>query len=40
MTKTLTVLIGRDATHLAQDALGALSLCITFVAVLYLPGLF
>lgn len=40
MRKELNALLGCDAVHFAQDALGAVSLCVTFLAVLHLPGLF
>lgn len=33
-------LIPRETAEFALDALGAVSLCVTFVAVLLLPGLF
>lgn len=35
-----TPLFARETAELAQDMIGALSLCVTFLAVLYLPGLF
>jgi len=35
-----TPFFARETTEFAQDMIGALSLCATFVAVLYLPGLF
>ena len=35
-----TPLFPRETAEFAQDMLGALSLCATFLAVLYLPGLF
>ncbi|PZX27322.1 hypothetical protein LY44_00695 [Rhodobacter capsulatus] len=35
-----TPFFARETAELAQDMLGALSLCATFLAVLYLPGLF
>ena len=40
MRHELYAFIDRTAPHLAQDALGVLSLCVTFLGVLYLPGLF
>lgn len=40
MRQETTSLTRRDAAELAQDAIGALSLCVTFLAVLFLPGLF
>ncbi|WP_281272457.1 hypothetical protein [Paenirhodobacter hankyongi] len=40
MRKDLNATLGRLPNTLLHDALGALSLCVTFVAVLYLPGLF
>lgn len=40
MRHAMTKLANRDTTEFAQDALGALSLLVTFVGVLYLPGLF
>jgi len=40
MRQDLIALFDRNAGLLVQDALGVLSLCVTFVGVLYLPGLF
>ncbi|ADE85411.1 hypothetical protein [Rhodobacter capsulatus] len=35
-----TPFVARETAEMAQDMIGALSLCATFLAVLYLPGLF
>lgn len=40
MRHAMTKLAARDTAEFMQDALGALSLLVTFVGVLYLPGLF
>ncbi|WP_263298453.1 hypothetical protein [Rhodobacter sp. TJ_12] len=40
MRHALNTIADRNTAELVQDALGALSLCVTFMAVLYLPGLF
>ena len=40
MRQDLKAALFRSQPTLLQDALGALSLCVTFVAVLCLPGLF
>ncbi len=40
MHKNLSADFARKPGNLLQDALGALSLCVTFVGILYLPGLF
>ncbi|MFD2175307.1 hypothetical protein [Rhodobacter lacus] len=38
--RPLEALASRAPTEVVQDTLGALSLCVTFVAILFLPGLF
>jgi hypothetical protein len=40
MRQDLKEILARNRSGLLHDALGAMSLCITFVAVLYFPGLF
>ena len=40
MRQTRTTRLAHETAQLVQDAVGALSLCVTFLAVLYLPGLF
>lgn len=40
MHKDLPADFSRKPGSLFADALGALSLCVTFVAVLHLPGFF
>ncbi|HEY0275658.1 MAG TPA: hypothetical protein VGC31_06275 [Paenirhodobacter sp.] len=40
MHKDLPAVFARRPASLLHDALGALSLCVTFVGVLFLPGLF
>ncbi|PTV94889.1 hypothetical protein C8J27_106157 [Rhodobacter aestuarii] len=40
MRHALNAFADRKTTEIVQDTLGALSLCITFGAVLFLPGLF
>lgn len=42
MHKDLPTIFARNRrrSNLFEDALGALSICVTFAAVLYLPGLF
>lgn len=39
MRHAMTKLASHHNAEFAQDALGALSLLVTFVGVLYLPGL-
>ncbi len=39
MRQTQITLVARENAEILQDALGALSLCITFLALLFLPGL-
>ena len=40
MRHAVTTLVTRENTAIVQDALGALSLCICGLVLLYLPGLF
>lgn len=40
MHKDLPAVFARRPGSLLQDAIGAFSICVTFVGVLYLPGLF
>ncbi|MFC3061368.1 hypothetical protein [Paenirhodobacter populi] len=40
MHKDLPAIFTPRPGNLLHDALGALSICVTFVGVLYLPGLF
>ncbi|MDD8024191.1 MAG: hypothetical protein PHX82_13910 [Paracoccaceae bacterium] len=40
MHNDLKQIFANNTSGLLHDALGAMSLCVTFVAVLYLPGLF
>lgn len=38
--RPLAALNARAPAEVVQDTLGAVSLCVTFMAVLFLPGLF
>ncbi|MCT2538469.1 hypothetical protein [Sedimentimonas flavescens] len=40
MRREVQAILKRHSNGLLHDALGAMSLCITFLGVLFIPGLF